>query len=326
MHVLVTGATGFIGSHLVDALLARGDEVRCLVRPTSSLRWLAPRRVELVTGDCGDPDSLKPAVRGVDLVFHAAGTVRASGWSDFLHANYLGTGNLLDACRRANPGLGRLVVLSSQAASGPSPEGRLVREDDPPRPISAYGWSKLLAEREVLAARADLPVVVVRPSPVYGPRDRGFHALFYMTRKGVRPLLGSTRRYFQLLHVDDLVAGCLLAAEHEPTGDEVYFLASEGGYCWEEIEDAVAAAYASKTCTLRIPERLATSVACAAELWAGLCGRVATVNRDKTREMLARWWLCDTSRARERLGFTAATPLRTGVEDTARWYRTHGWL
>ena len=326
MKALVTGATGFIGSHLVEALLDKNVEVRCLVRPDSNRRWLPDRRVEFLTGDCRNPDSLPAAVSGVDCVYHLAGVVRARGYEDYFLTNSVGTRNLLQACLRHNPGLGRFVLVSSQAAAGPSPDGQPVKETDVARPISAYGWSKLLAEKEVLEKKNDLPVVVVRPSPVYGPRDRDFHSLFKMIKLGLRPVIGREERYIHLTYVQDVVEGIRLAARKEHICGGVYFLADDCSYNWGEIGQVLGEAFNRKTRQLTIPKSISWIIARVAELWAALLRRPATLNREKRREMLARWWLCDTSRARRELGFQAGHPLPLGARSTLRWYRDNGWL
>jgi nucleoside-diphosphate-sugar epimerase len=326
MKALVTGATGFIGSHLVEALLDNNVEIRCLVRPGSNRRWLQGRDLEFRTGDCRDPDSLLDAVSGVDLVYHLAGVVRARRYEDYFISNSVGTRNLLQACRRANPGLDRFVLVSSQAAAGPSPDGRPLKENDAPRPISAYGWSKLMAEKETLELKGDLPVVVVRPSPVYGPRDRDFHSLFKMIKLGLSPVIGREQRYLHLTYVKDVVAGTWLASQSQGNCGSVYFLADQRSYSWREIGQVLGKVFNKKTRQLTIPKSISWVVARVAELWAALLRRPATLNREKRREMLAPYWLCDTSRAREELGFRVNHPLPAGALNTLRWYRDNGWL
>ncbi len=326
MKALVTGATGFIGSHLVEFLLDENVEVRCLVRPESNRRWLQGRDVEFATGDCRDPDSLLPAVSGVDLVYHLAGVVRARSYQEYFLSNSVGTRNLLEACLCVNPELDRFVLVSSQAAAGPSTNGRPLKESDPARPISAYGWSKLMAEKEVLQRQGRLPVVIVRPSPVYGPRDRDFHSLFKMVKLGLSPVIGGEKRYLHLTYVRDVAAGTWLASQSQGNHGGVYFLADERSYDWREVGRVIGEVFGKKTRQLTIPRSLSWVVARVAELWAALLRRPALLNREKRREMLARYWLCDTSRAREQLGFRVAHPLPAGVLSTLRWYRDNGWL
>jgi nucleoside-diphosphate-sugar epimerase len=326
MKALVTGATGFIGSHLVETLLERNTEVRCLVRQKSNRRWLPDREVEFLVGDCRDPASLDAAVSGVDLVFHLAGVVRARGYEEYFLSNSTGTRNLLRACLRSNPGLNRFVLVSSQAAAGPSADGHPLKESDAAHPISAYGWSKLMAEKEALELKNDLPVVVMRPSPVYGPRDRDFHTIFKMIKLGLRPVIGREERYIHMTYVRDVVEGAWLAARNKRTGAGPYFIADERSYSWGEIGRILGMVLNKKTRQLTIPKSLSWLVARMAELWATLLRRPATINREKRREMLARYWLCDTTLAREELGFRADHPLPVGAEHTIRWYRDNGWL
>jgi nucleoside-diphosphate-sugar epimerase len=262
----------------------------------------------------------------VDWVFHLAGVVRARKYEDYFLANSTGTRNLLQACRRENPGLDRFVLVSTQAAAGPSPDGRPLTEGDSARPISAYGWSKLMAEKEVLEHKSDLPVVIVRPSPVYGPRDRDFHSLFKMIKLGLRPVIGREERHIHLTYVRDVVEGTWLAAQGAQICGNVYFLADDRSYTWREIGLILGRAFNKKPRQLTIPKSVSWIITRVAELWAALLRRPAVLNREKRREMLARYWLCDTSRARDELGFRVEHPLPVGAQSTLRWYRDNGWL
>jgi nucleoside-diphosphate-sugar epimerase len=326
MKALVTGATGFIGSHLVEALLDKNVEIRCLVRKESNRRWLEGREVEFCVGDCRDRDSLPASVSGVDCVFHLAGVVRARGYEDYFLSNSICTRNLLQACLRNNPGLDRFVLVSSQAAAGPSPDGRSLKESDVAQPISAYGWSKLLAEKEVLEMKSNLPVMVVRPSPVYGPRDCDFLSLFKMVKLGLRPVIGREERYLHLTYVRDVVEGIWLASKCEHTCGGLYFLADDRSYNWREIGQILGRVFNKKTRQLTIPKSISWLIARIAEFWAALLRRPATLNREKRREMLARYWLCETTRAKEELGFRIDHPLPVGAKRTIQWYRDNGWL
>jgi len=197
-----------------------------------------------------------------------------------------------------------------QPPAGPSPDGLTVKESDAARPISAYGWSKLMAEKEALERKNDLPVVIVRPSPVYGPRDRDFLSLFKMIKLGLSPVIGHEERYIHLTHVRDVVEGTWLASRSEGNCGSVYFLADERSYSWREIGQVLGRVLDTKIRQLTIPKSLSWLVARMAELWAALLRRPATLNREKRREMLARYWLCDTTRAREDLSFRRPCPRR----------------
>jgi nucleoside-diphosphate-sugar epimerase len=188
---LVTGANGFIGSHLVEHLLASKMEVRCLVRKSSDLRWIEGLPVRIRHGDVRDgSEDMKSAVDQVDLIFHLAGSTKAQSQESFDSSNFTGTMNLAEAAVRYAPNLSRFVLVSSQAAAGPSKNRLPVRETDVPRPVTPYGRSKLKAEQALLARSGELPVVVVRPPSVYGPRDRDFLTLIKLVNRGLKLRLG----------------------------------------------------------------------------------------------------------------------------------------
>ena len=175
MKTLVTGATGFIGSHLVEELLKGGHRVTCLVRKTSNLQWINGLNVRLIYGDCTIKESLLNAVADFDYIFHLAGLTKAANERDFFSANALGTENLVSAVIEKNPDTKRFVYLSSLAAAGPSCDGTPAKEAGEPKPVSAYGRSKLEGERIVMRHKNTIPVTVIRPPAVYGPRDKDFY-------------------------------------------------------------------------------------------------------------------------------------------------------
>src|SRR5262245_29096234 len=211
MHALVTGGTGFIGAHLVPVLVARGWQVRCLVRGTSNRTALAGQPVEYVVGSLQDQTILQRAVQEVDVVFHLAGATKVVHPADYDRMNTIGTQQLLAACTSAGAALRKFLFISSIAAAGPSPTGMPLKESDPPQPIGPYGWSKLRAEEAVLACKEYLPVTVLRPSAIYGPRDRDFFQLFRAVRYGVLPHIGRQELQMDLCFVTDLVQGMVAA-------------------------------------------------------------------------------------------------------------------
>ena len=323
MKVLITGGTGFIGSHLVEYLLERGDEITCLVRSRGRLRWLDPSRVKLVEGDCTDPNLAVKLQETFDRVFHLAGVTKSLRRDEYYQVNGEGTANLVSDLAVAK-GADRFIYLSSLAAAGPSEEGHPAREGDPPRPVSHYGRSKLQGERALERLGASFPWMVVRAPVIYGPRDRDLLPFFQMAKRRLAFRLGG-RRTFSLCYVEDLVRGLHLVAEKGKAG-EIYYLAEPHPRTWEEIWDSIACALGVRPVTFSLPHAL---LSCGAWIWEGIArftGTPPLLNRDKAEEMAKRHWTCDPGKAERELGFAAAVPLRAGVRRVVDWYERHGWL
>jgi len=322
-RVVVTGATGFVGSHLVDALVGRGDRVRCLVRASSRTDHLQARGVELAITSLGDREALPAAVAGADVVFHVAGLIKALHARDYVQANVVGTRNLAQACLTAQPGPRRLVVVSSQAASGPAMPARPAREDDPPQPVSAYGHSKLAAEREALAVQDRLEVAIARPSTVYGPRDEALRPLFRLVAWGLAPGLRSDPAV-SLIYVHDLVRLLLGLADHPAAVGRAYFAAGPA-LRLAEIVALIGDSFGRRPWSIPVPDVALVGAGLAADLASTLTGRPRPFGRRKALEMLRAGWVCSTERAERELGFRAETPHAKGFDETAAWYREHGW-
>ena len=319
--ILITGATGFVGSHLVEVLGARGTPARALVRETSDVSLLEQHGLATVSGDLGDQDSLRRAVGDAEVVIHLAAATRALSEEEFRATNAGGTRRLLDAME-AEGGRRRLVYLSSLAAAGPADE-RPVGTEDEPRPVTAYGRSKLEGEEEALG-RSGTDVVVLRPPAVYGPRDRDLLPFFQVADRGILPVIGRRDRRLQLIHARDLAEAIASAADPQaPTG--VYHVAEPRAYGWDEVLELMAAAVGRRGMRVPVPAAAVRGAAAASELVARVTGRPVIFDRDKARELLA-GWMCETEAAERAFGFRAAVPLARGLEETAQWYRAYGWL
>jgi len=326
MLILVTGGNGFVGSHLVEALLAQGYQVRCLVRRTSDLSFIASLPLEWVYGALDDRESLERACRGVDAVCHFAGVTKAPDAATYFRVNAQGTRALLEACWKVNRGVRRFVYCSSQAAAGPADGPEPIDETCPPRPVSHYGRSKLAGEEAVRSYAGRLPVVILRPAATYGPRERDILASFRLVKRGFKLLPGGGARQVSLIYISDLVQLALRVLEDERAVGQTYFACDGVAHDWEEAMDTLAAVLNKRPLRIVIPIPLLEAFAALGGMWAKLSKKPFLLNSQKVLEMKQRYWLCDVSKARRELGFVPQVDLATGFARTARWYREHGWL
>lgn len=327
MTVLLTGGSGFLGSHIAEQLSKKGVRVRALVRATSDTRFLKTLPgVELCNGAVGDLKSLELAAQGVEAVVHAAGLVRARSPEEFHRVNAGGTENALRAARSAG-NLRRFVLVSSVAAVGPSDhEGRPVPSDRKPRPITHYGRSKLEAERSALALSQDLPVTIVRPPAIYGPRDREILAFFKALKSRVLPYMGSAESKLSMIFGSDAAAACVSAIDADvPTGSR-YFVDDGSVYTFSDLVHAAESAF-GKRAWLRfpLPKRVIWTAALASEVYGRATRRAVMLTRDKCNELFEQW-VCDSSAAQRELGWQPRVSLEHGMRLTVDWYRQAGWL
>lgn len=326
MRALVTGATGFIGSHLVEALLARGDDVRCLARDGHHLRWLEGRAgLAIAEGDVTNIAALQRAVAGVDCVYHLAGLTRARTAQDFFRVNTEGTRHLVGACLKAGGRPPRFIYLSSLAAVGPRADASPLREEAIPQPVSAYGWSKLKGEEEVLAARGKLNVAILRPPVVYGPRDRGVWRYARWVQRGILLMPAGPLRAISLCYVDDLVRAIIASGEGKGPSGEIYHVAGEGVLTWEDVGGMLGRALGVRPRPLRIPVSVLLCLAGGLEVWGWATGQPTFFTRGKVREASGHW-ICDPTKARQHLGFVPRVAPDEGIPLTIEWYRSHGWI
>jgi len=335
---LVTGASGFIGGHLVDTLLARGVAVRCFVRPTSKVADLERPGVELVRGDLFDERQWDAALQGVQVVFHLAATLAEANSQRMFRVNGGGTQVVARACaRQSEPPV--LIYLSSLAAAGPTRVGRLRHEADPAAPVSVYGQSKRLGELAIREVAAQVPTTILRPGIVFGERGREMLPVFQAIHRFRFHLVPSlSPPPLSYIHVHDLVELMIRAAEHgerlvpNPKSSaehaQGYFFACvdehpDYGRFGRLIADALGHPH-----LLVMPciEPLVWTFAGCSQLVTSMAGRTSMFNLDKMREALADSWACANQRSRDRLGFVQSGTLQDQVQATADWYRASRWL
>ena len=324
--VLVTGANGFVGSHLTEHLLRRGWSVRCLVRRTSDLQWLPRDGVELVYGEITLPETLPAALEGADVVVHAAGLVRAPSVAEYDRVNAGGTAALARAAAEKSVPPRRIVLVSSLAAGGASRPGRPRDESTPDRPLSDYGASKRRGEEALKREAGKVPWTIVRPSAVYGPRDRGLLVLARLAARGYVPPIPARRQPVNVIHVEDLVGGIAAAAESPRAAGKTYYLAHPRETSWEEMGRILARAVGKNPRRLPVPLGMLPWLERTGRFLARLAGKEDPLPADRVRELLAPAWTCDVGRAREELDFAPRVDLEEGLTETMRWYREAGWL
>lgn len=328
MRILLTGASGFLGSHIAERLDQQGAEVRALVRPTSDTRFLEGlEHVTLLSGAMDDEDSLLAATDGVDGIIHAAGLVKARVPADFYRTNEQGTANLLDAAKRGAPDLKRFVLISSLAVMGPSQDGRPAPAGASPNPVTHYGRSKLAAEQAARAEAHSLPITIIRPPIIYGPRDRELLPFFKSVQLGVLPLTGSPSSRLSAIYASDCAAACIKALAAEVPSGSTYFVEDGRLETLAELITHIESALGRRAwLRIPVPRILMYGVALGSELYGRISGRAVMLTRDKLNELLASHWVCDSVEAQSALGWKPQILFEEGARITGAWYRREGWL
>jgi dihydroflavonol-4-reductase len=326
LKVLLTGASGFVGSHILDSLRQRGLATTLLLRPGCDRQFIQSHlsEVEVRPGSIGDPESLRQAMAGVTHVIHCAGAIKASRVAEFYEVNQAGTRNVVEAVNARGGQVRRLVHISSLAVAGPAVREKPAREDDPPAPVSEYGKSKLAGELEV-RNRCRAGFVILRPPGVYGPRDVQWLHLFRTVKKHLLPK-PTTAQVYSLAFVRDLaevVVGCL---DHPAASGRTYFVASREAASGGEIAAEVAAQMEVWTLPVPMPNALWWPICLARELWSRLTGKSNVLSLQKLAELRASGWVCDPTKLGRETGYTCTTTLKAGIAETLAWYRQHHWL
>lgn len=328
MKVLVTGATGFIGSHVADKLLEKGYDVRCIARKSSNLRWLEGKNIEIVSASLDDKQSLADAVRGVDYIYHIAGLTFARNYDEFLKGNRDATRNLLEAAREHAPNLKRFLFVSSQTVVGPSKSfDEPINEETPCKPLTSYGKSKKAAEDEVLKFKGIIPFTIVRAPAVYGPRDTAIYDIFKTVKMGLGTMIGFDDKYISLIHSDDLSRGIIQAAESEASLNKTYFISSEEFYTWKQLISVIAEQMGKKfVLKIRLPHPLVLAVAGISEFFGKFSSKPPVFNYEKGIDFIQTYWTCSTESAVKDFGYHQQMTIEAGMKNTIQWYKENKWL
>ncbi len=327
MKVLLTGANGFVGSHILDRLRAREIATVILLRPSSDTGFIRPYlpHVEVHRGSVNEPESLAAALAGVTHVIHCAGCTKALSRAEFDRVNRGGTRTVVEAVNVRSGQIRRLVHVSSLAAVGPATAQAPAREENPPKPVSEYGKSKLAAEEEV-RHRVRTDFVILRPPAVYGPRDREFLRLFRSVKTHVRPGGNAARQPLSLVYVKDLAEVAVDCLTHPAATRGTYFVASPDVVTLGQMAAEIAALLDTWTLPAPLPTPVLWAMCVAQEMVSRLTHRASVLSLQKFPELKAPGWVCDARRLRDELGCVCATSLRAGLTETREWYEREGWL
>ena len=318
----MTGGTGFVGTHLVAALRARGDEVTCLVRSPDRARALGWEGVRMIPGDLTARAALVEGCGGADVVYHVAGRISARNLREFLAVNRDGTARVLEAASASPPG--RFVHVSTLAVGGPTLPGRPIDETRDPQPVTDYGRSKLAAE--TLVRESGVPWTIVRPPVVYGERDRETLRIFRLARAGWGPVIGDGTQELSVVYAGDLAGALIAAATTTGTVGRVYYAAHPDVTTSAALVGAVGVAVGRRPRVVRLPDALARIALWTVGSLASLAGRATLLSADKANEFLAPAWTCRSDALTRDSGWRATTDLTAGLSRTAAWYRAEGWL
>jgi nucleoside-diphosphate-sugar epimerase len=324
MNILLTGATGFVGGHVADRLVARGDCVTALVRSPERAQRLADAGVVLVQGDLDDEPALRRATRDQHAVCHLAALTGAVDEAEFLHANRDGTAHLLAAASAGSPGA-RFLYVSSMAAGGPARRGRPRTSDAPDQPVTMYGRSKLAGE--IATRAAGLPWVILRPPMVYGPRDRdNLLILFRAARRGIVPVFGDGTMELSAVHVTDLADAIVRAIDAPGIPGHTFYVNHPQVVTSRALVTAIGEVQGRHVRIVPLPAPVARMALGAIGAAAALLRRRTILRYDKANEFYQEAWTADPAAFIAATGWSPAFDLERGVADTYRWYQAAGWL
>jgi len=317
-NVLVTGASGFIGSFLVEEALSRNWKVWAGVRQTSSKEYLRDERISFIDLFYSDKEKLKQQIKDHansfgkwDYIIHNAGVTKCLHSEDFEKINYRFTRNLIEALAESGAVPDKFILMSSLSAAPPTD--------------TLYGKSKRKAE-EFLESQTNFPCVILRPTGVYGPRDKDYFLVLKSIKKGLELTAGFQPQLLTFIYVKDLAKVAFLAAK-SPFTHKIYTVSDGNTYSDEAYTQLAKEALGKKrVLKLRVPLIVLKTVSILAEVFSKLSKKPSTLNRDKYKIMKRRDWTCDISPLKQELGFQAEYDLERGITECVDWYANHGWL
>lgn len=324
--VLVTGASGFIGSHLVDALLQRHCKVHCLVRRTSDLHWLDRTRVQLHFGNLAESFPLGDCLQKTDYIFHCAGLTHAKTREEYFRINAHACQVLYENCTAHGKNLKRIVHISSLASTGPSQTDQPVDEDTPLRPITHYGKSKLAGEKIAAQYSSSLPIVILRPPIVYGPREANFFTFIKGISKGWNLQMGSRQRVISMIYIADFVRAMIQAAVVPASGNNAYFITDGKSYSWDEVVETTAKLLNAGFRSVRIPDGFLGFLGILIDFVSIYMTKAPLLDRQRILESRQNNWTASSQRFFDHFDFQPQYDLKKGLAETVEWNKKYLFL
>lgn len=324
MRVLLTGATGFVGSHIIEDLVSNNHTVVATVRKSSNLKWIKDYPVQFEYCSLNDKEQLAKILSTVDVVVHCAGVVRALNWDGYYNTNVIGTQNLVQAALKNKTNIKKFIYISSQAAMGPSQTETPKTLTEKENPVSNYGKSKLLAEQEVKKLDGIIPYTIMRPASVYGPRDKDIFIFFNLVKHHLKPNT-HTKRFIQLVFVKDIAKAISVALNNENTNNKTYYLCDGKIYTWKDVATTIATSNNIKTMSIVLFDFIFKTVASFYECVAKITKKPQVLSKEKIIEMLQTYWTADNSNIIKDTNFEF-TKLENGAKITYNWYLSNKYF
>ncbi len=307
----------------MEHLLQEGIEVYALVRDLDNPKWLTGSKAHLLEGNLF---SIPDIPIDIDFVFHLAGLTKTCHLADYYTVNQKGTANIFESFKRQNLHPRKTIYLSTLAVSGPSTEERPAQESDPPRPVTHYGKSKLLGEKEAFLNKDDYPLVIIRVGAVLGPRDKDLLPYFKYIKKGFLPSVFPGKRKVSLCYVKDLIRALALSFQKDIQSGEIFHIGNPSPVSWDEIGETAARILSIPVKKIKIPLVLLWAAACGTSFMGRVRKEPYSLNLHKYRELKQEGWVADVSKARKILGFSSLYNLDEAMAETIHWYLENNWL
>lgn len=326
MRALVTGATGFIGSHLVEALLNKRFSVSCLIKDDEPISWIDRNRIKIYYGDITKKNSLYQAFNSrYDFIFHLAGLMNTRHPEQYYKINFEGTKNLLDLCREKSRALKRFIYVSSVTAAGPCKNLRPKKINCENNPTTHYGKSKLKTEDYIIKNGFQVPFTIIRPALVYGPRNkRTVFSYFQFISIGLNPVIGDG--YTNVIYVKDLAEILIRSALSDKTKNRIYYAGERKIYNYSEIADVIKKCMKKRVITVRFPRFSIIIIGALIGGVSKILGKPPVFDLRRAVDLKYKYWVYDTTLLLEDIEYEPEYSLERGIEETVKWYRDRGWI